>query len=229
MNIPTVTREQMSEVDEVVPGRYGINISRMMENAGYQIADFVRQNFNDRRKIMVYAGTGNNGGDALVAARRLHNWGYRVYVTVAGDLDGIRQEELEILDELGVDIFNANEKVPQPDVALDGLIGYNLDGDLRPPFDRLVEVVNDADDIVSIDNPTGMNVDTGDTATHSVDADYVVTLALPFPALEEIKAEVWVADISIPPRVFRKFDVDAKHIFDQSSLVKMDKEDLDSF
>ncbi|MDY6768780.1 MAG: NAD(P)H-hydrate epimerase [Candidatus Nanohaloarchaea archaeon] len=77
---------------------------RIMRNAGYQVADFIRQE-PDPGTVHVYAGTGNNGGDGLVAVRRLHLWGYDVSVVLASrDLDGIRAEELDILEMLDVPV-----------------------------------------------------------------------------------------------------------------------------
>lgn len=70
-----VSKEQMARIDEKVPEKYGIKISRMMENAGYQISEFIRSEIGVCG-IAVYAGKGNDGGDALAAARRLHLWGF---------------------------------------------------------------------------------------------------------------------------------------------------------
>lgn len=221
MDVPAVTREQMAEIDRAVPGEYGITISRMMENAGYQVADFVRKEI-DPEGVTVYAGKGNNGGDALAAARRLHLWNYSVEVVLATrDLDGIRKEELEILEELGVEIHEG-EPGQVYGVALDGLIGYNLEGDPRPPFDSMIEQVNRHGTVVSIDLPSGVDADTGEALEPAVDADCIVTLALPLEGLEALDAEVYVADISIPPEVYDRFGIDARELFSDGSTVRTD-------
>jgi len=216
----SVSREQMAEVDEIVPEKYGITISRMMENAGYQIADFVRQNYSKEEKVALYAGKGNNGGDALAAARRLHLWNFEVeVVVVTEDLDGIRKEELEILRELDVPI----NKVPvEADVVVDGLIGYNLNGDPRSPFDTLVEAINRVEaDVVSIDVPTGVDANSGKGFDPHVEADTVITLAFPKKGLEEIDAEIYVADISIPDEVYERFGVEVDGYFEEKSLIRL--------
>ena len=85
----------------------------------------------DEDQVFLYAGKGNNGGDALAAARGLHLWGYEVEVVLAtGELDGIRKEEMEILEEIGVKI-SLEESEIEGSTAIEGLIGYNLKGDQR--------------------------------------------------------------------------------------------------
>ncbi|MFB6144551.1 MAG: NAD(P)H-hydrate epimerase [Candidatus Nanohaloarchaea archaeon] len=214
-----VSKEQMARIDEKVPEKYGISISRMMENAAYQIADFLRKEI-DSSGVTVYAGKGNNGGDALAAARRLHLWGFEVEVILATrELDGVRKEELEILEELGVEINLESAENEYP-VALEGLIGYNLNGDPRPPFESIIEEVNDYETVVSIDLPTGLDADTGEKALPAVEADYTVTLAMPKKGMnKQNSGEIWVADISIPPEAYEEFGFSGD-IFGRRSLVE---------
>lgn len=216
-----VSKDQMVEVDRIAPENYGLTISRMMENAGYQIADFIRQKYSRSSKIAFYAGKGNNGGDALVAARRLFSWGFDVEVVLRSDLDGIRKEEEEILKKLGIDfVENANS----PDVVVDGLIGYNLKGDPRPPFDEMIEEMNGLGaELISIDVPSGFDLETEDLLAPAVRADKVLTLAAPFSALNSLDSEIWLVDISIPEQVYREanVDIDPGELFSEDSFVKV--------
>lgn len=210
----------MQEIDELVPEKYGITTSRLMENAGLRIAEFIRQETAEKH-ITVYAGKGNNGGDALVAARRLHLWNYKVEVVLASnDLDGIREEELEILENLGVEI---NQKSSQNNysLALDGLLGYSISGDPKPPYDSIAEEINRFETVVSVDLPTGLEPDTGERFNPCIRPDYTVTLGMPLEGMSnENSGEIWVADISIPAEVYGD---DKYSIFNQSSLVKLKK------
>ena len=83
-NIPYLTTEQMVEVDRVIIEAYKIELIQMMENAGRNLAHLARARFlggkPTAKTVVVLAGTGGNGGGALVCARRLHNWGARVQV-----------------------------------------------------------------------------------------------------------------------------------------------------
>ncbi len=219
--VQKVSRDEMAEIDEKVPEKYGITIYRMMENAGYQIAEFIRREI-DPEGITVYAGKGNNGGDALAAARRLYLWGYEVEVVLAAeDLDGIREDELEILRNLEISVTKESSE-RNYDVALEGLIGYNLNGDPRPPFDSMVEEINKVDRVISIDIPTGIDADTGEGFEPFVEADYTVTLAMPKKGMNQSNSgEIWVADISIPPEAYREYGFSGD-IFEDKSLVKAD-------
>ena len=86
--------EQMKELDRKTIEDYGITETRLMENAGLRIAEFLRENFPEKN-FTFYTGKGNNGGDALVAARRLNNWNREVEVVLAyKDLEGIRKQEM---------------------------------------------------------------------------------------------------------------------------------------
>jgi NAD(P)H-hydrate epimerase len=220
----TVSSEEMAEIDEKVPEKYGITVSRMMENAGYQIADFIRKKI-DPDGLTIYAGKGNNGGDALAAARRLHLWNYNLEVVLATDqLDGIREEELEILENLGVEI-NLEESRRDFRVALEGLIGYNLNGKPRPPFDSMIEQINSTERVVSIDIPTGIFADTGEKTDPSVEPDYTLTLAMPKKGMnQQNSGEIWAADISIPAEAYREYGFEGD-IFEEKSLVKLSQDD----
>jgi NAD(P)H-hydrate epimerase len=215
-----VSKEEMAEIDNNVPEKYGITISRLMENAGYQIAEFVRSEV-EPEGVTVYAGKGNNGGDALVAARRLHLWDYDVEVVLASrDLDGIRAEELEILENLDVDIRMESSENGYK-VALEGLIGYNLKGDPRPPFDSMIEEINNFETVVGIDIPTGVDANTGELAEPAVKADYTVTLAMPKRGMNQANSgEIWVADISIPSEAYRELGFEPD-LFSKGSLEKL--------
>lgn len=215
-----VSKEEMEEIDMKVPEKYGITISRMMQNAGYQIAHFVRKNI-DEEKITVYAGKRNNGGDALAAARRLELWNHEVELVLATeDLDGIRKEELKILENLGVELNLESSETDHP-VALEGLIGYNLKGDPRPPFDSMIDEINQHETVISIDIASGLDADTGEKSEPCVRPKFTVTLAAPFEEMsEENSGKVFVADIGVPPEAFEEFGFTGD-FFGERSLVQL--------
>ena len=215
------SKEQMEEIDRIAPKKYGLTISRMMENAAYHIADYIRQNFDQDQTITVYAGKGNNGGDALAAARRLHNWGFEVKLRIESELDGIRKEEFEILRKLGIEPVS---EVENSDVVLDGMIGYNLDGEPRTPFDSMIREINKLETyVVSIDVPSGFDLDNGEFLDPSVTPDAVLTLAAPFQGLKHLDIDHQLIDISIPAEVYTEADVeiDPSKVFAHSSRVKL--------
>ena len=76
--IPYLTTKQIIEVDQLMVEKYHIDLIQMMENAGRNLAHLARTRFLtgdlEQKRVKVLAGTGRNGGGALVCARRLHNW-----------------------------------------------------------------------------------------------------------------------------------------------------------
>ncbi len=78
MSFPTVSAEQMREVDRMMVEDLGIQLLQMMENAGRALAHRARVMLGGEavgRRVTVLAGSGGNGGGGLVAGRRLALWG----------------------------------------------------------------------------------------------------------------------------------------------------------
>src|SRR5690606_20565759 len=97
---------------------YGIPSLILMEHAGLAVARRSWQQLvgTRSRKAVVFAGTGNNGGDGLVAARLLTNWGARVRVFLAGDPRRASAEtatQLAIVRELGIDVVPLGDNTRQ--------------------------------------------------------------------------------------------------------------------
>ncbi len=137
MKLPTVTADQMRQVDRWMTETYQIGLIQMMEHAGRHLAALARVRFlhgNPKgKRVLVLAGSGGNGGGGLAAARWLHNWGAHVEVRLTRpDLDpgSAPGRQMEILRRLGVPIAPAEalKQLPAADVILDAVIGYGLQG-----------------------------------------------------------------------------------------------------
>ena len=130
-NIPYLTTDQMIEVDRTMMVDYGIVLIQMMENAGRNLAHLARVRFLDGnpadRHVVVLAGTGGNGGGALVCARRLHSWGARVDVFLTAhvkELTPVTGHQLNILRRMGVSIHPTDQLAKQgtSELIIDGLL-----------------------------------------------------------------------------------------------------------
>jgi NAD(P)H-hydrate epimerase len=142
-------------------------------------------------------------------------------VLASEDLGGIREEELEILKDLGVEINLETSETDHP-VAVEGLIGYRLKGDPRPPFNRMIKEINEYETVVSVDIASGLDPDTGEEAEPCVRPDFTVTLAAPFEGMaEENSGRVFIADIGVPPEAFERFGFTGD-FFSERSLVEVD-------
>lgn len=116
---------------------FKIDLVQMMENAGRNLADLARARFLNGdpqgRKVTVLAGTGGNGGGSLVCARWLHNRGALVTVFAARpghEFTPVPARQLEILRRMQVDVSQAGglDSAERPELIIDGVIGYSLQG-----------------------------------------------------------------------------------------------------
>jgi len=238
--ITYLTTDQMIEVDRAMIEDYGIELIQMMENAGRNLAHLARARFLDNdplgKKVVLLAGTGGNGGGALVCARRLFNYGAHVYVVVTKSDDKfapIPAHQLNILRRMAVPITSATtlgeNRFNDLDLVIDGIIGYSLKGAPRGAAAEMIRWANDLDTpILALDAPSGIDTTTGTVYNPSINATATMTLALPKAGLasEGVEArvgELYLADISVPPGLYAEsaLAVDIGPIFAGSDLVRL--------
>ena len=233
-----LTTEQMIEVDRLMTDVLKIELMQMMENAGRNLARLSIKRFlkdPGSKKVVVMAGTGGNGGGAMVAARRLHQWGADVSVlTTKPDekYSGVPGHQLAILRRLEVDVDHSSlpNDSTSPDLILDGVIGYSLNGDPRGRSADLISWGNSlASPILSLDVPSGLDSTSGVPRTPAVVAAATMTLALPKAGLKSNEAksilgELFVADIGVPDWVYRQigFQREMGSLFRQDDFVKVE-------
>ena len=110
--VPSITTEQMREVDRLMVEEYGIVLLQMMENAGRNLARLAATLAAESRdrSVLVLAGKGNNGGGGMVAARHLSNMGGRVCVILpvaVRELVDVPAHQASILQRMGVELLEA--------------------------------------------------------------------------------------------------------------------------
>lgn len=94
------TAAEMSAIDRATSQQYGVDSLTLMENAGAAVADFAREQWPTANRITVVCGKGNNGGDGLAAARRLHTAGKVVEVLLLGSRRELKSDAVSMLDRL---------------------------------------------------------------------------------------------------------------------------------
>jgi ADP-dependent NAD(P)H-hydrate dehydratase / NAD(P)H-hydrate epimerase len=141
----------------------GIPTSDLMENAGSAVAEFVKTTFPKAKKILVFCGPGNNGGDGFVAARLLtEHHKVTVIPLLTEKLSPLARATYEKLTRTTATIVkdpaNLATLIKDADVLIDGLLGIGLSGELREPFTTVVKAINAARHpaVVSIDVPSGL-------------------------------------------------------------------------
>lgn len=216
--IPYLTTAQMIEVDRLMVDVYGIQLIQMMENAGRHLAALARDRFLDgdpkNKQVVVLAGSGGNGGGALASARNLHNWGTRVEVFMTrpvSELTGVVSQQASILQALDIELHTANDLNNDlaPDLIIDGIIGYNLQGPPRGSASEMIRWANNLDKpVLSLDVPSGLEASSGKMHSPAIRAKATMTLALPKTGLksppDEIVGELYLADIGVPPGLYEQ-------------------------
>ncbi len=229
--IPTVTagdvawlsEADMVEVDRVMVDDLHIELIQMMENAGRNLARLTSDLFSPASAVVV-AGSGGNGGGGLVAARHLANHGVRVSVVLATTADRLRPvpaHQFDIIERMGIPVIDA---MVQADVVVDAAIGYALSGNPRGRAAEMIVAMNAVSaPVLSLDNPSGLDVTSGEAMTPCVHADATMTLAAPklgLRAAPEV-GRLFVADISVPASVYGSLGVGAAPDFSTSWLLEV--------
>src|SRR5829696_6480189 len=157
--VPVLTAAEMRAWDEQAINAYAIPERVLMESAGRAAATVVQRLYPTGRVVAV-AGSGNNGGDALVAARTLWMWGRDVDVVYVGK--GLLDEALlhgwELYPRQAADAF------PGAAVLIDGLLGTGASGPPTGAYADAIAAMNAAGSpIVALDGPSGVDLTTGAT------------------------------------------------------------------
>jgi NAD(P)H-hydrate epimerase len=225
--VPSLTTEQMREVDRIAVEDFNLGILQMMENAGRNLAQFIISYFEHRPiHVAILAGPGGNGGGGLCCARHLHNHGFPVSLLLSksvGSLGYAARSQQKILEEAGVHASNDDQfenVLAQADVVIDALIGYSLHGAPRGLASELIEMCNRmADKVISLDIPSGVDSTSGEKPGVAIQADAILTLALPKKGLSTIDGDIYLADIGIPPEVYSQLGIELGTIFNGRYVV----------
>ncbi|AUX09974.1 ADP-dependent NAD(P)H-hydrate dehydratase [Halalkaliarchaeum desulfuricum] len=203
-----ITSRRMAAVDANAEA-LGVPRKQLMESSGNAIARVVRGLVDPGASVALVCGRGNNGGDALVAARFLQE--YETAVHLLGRPETITTQIARenwgalVASELEAAVVQDSRAFEpgDPDLVVDAILGTGVTGALREPERSVVELLGDLEaPVLSVDVPTGIDPDTGDrlggTDGVAIDADHVVTFHDRKPGLGSLDAEVTVADIGIP-------------------------------
>lgn len=222
--VSAVTAEEMRAVDRVAVKEIGLELLMMMENAGRNLATAVRGTASGDDPVVVLAGSGGNGGGGLACARHLANHGTPVSVVLdrpAGQLTGAAATQYAVLDAMDVPVTVGPGGCPASGVAVDALVGYSLSGPLRGTAAEMVKRLGDDTVVVSLDVPTGRDATTGEQPGVAVEADAVVTLALPKTGLAGLECRLRLADIAIPRVVYERLGITYEGVFVGEYLVEL--------
>jgi NAD(P)H-hydrate epimerase len=230
--IPVLSTSQMVEVDRLMMEEYQITLLQMMENAGRSLAELARKKLGETaagRSITILCGAGNNGGGGMVAARHLHNWGAAISPVLAFEADHLKEvpaHQWLILKKMGLALHEQPE-LENADLIIDALIGYGLRGDPRQTVAEWINRANRAGrPILALDAPSGLDATSGTPGNPCIKAAATLTLALPKSGLLSPRAvdyigELYLADISVPPGLYREINLDVPNLFAKDPILRI--------
>jgi ADP-dependent NAD(P)H-hydrate dehydratase / NAD(P)H-hydrate epimerase len=173
------------ELDRLSQTTYGIDSYRLMTRAGEAIAEAVVRRFPAAlaNGVVVVTGKGNNGGDGLVAARKLRADGVDTRVSLLTRAAELRGDAARACADYvaagGVLREGADERAlagPPPGVVVDAIFGTGLNAEIEGPTRAVVEAVNrGAVPVVAVDIASGVNADTGAIMGAAIKATVTVT------------------------------------------------------
>jgi len=208
-----VTAEEMRVIDRRTIEGYSIPGTVLMERAGLVVASRIKEAFSPR-KVIIIAGSGNNGGDGLVVARNLYNegWDVKVFLTVKPeDLKGDALLQYRIAVKFGLKIYPINEfltnyssLITRHCILVDALFGTGLSKNVTGALSEVISYLNRSNvPIFSVDIPSGISSDNGQIMGEAVRADYTVTFGLPkrghllYPGAQH-SGKLFIEDIGFP-------------------------------
>ena len=189
-----VTAAEMREIDRVTSERFGVPSLMLMENAGTAVAEFVLSRYPSAKRVGVICGKGNNGGDGFVVARKLHESGKEVGITLLANISELKGDAAQMFAKLPVTAIPVGSKdelnrgsasdVFKASILIDAILGTGF----RPPVSGLyaeaIAALNaSAASVVSVDIPSGADADVMGEQTGAVArSDAIVTFTAPRPA-----------------------------------------------
>lgn len=219
-----LTAAQMGEVDRLTTERYSIPSILLMENAGRSIVEELAKacpGLNHKR-IMIFCGRGNNGGDGFVAARYLALRGAQPQILLFSSPEKLKGDALvnwKIVNAMNLPIQimptlasakSFLRKSSSPDVIVDALFGTGLSKPIGPDFRPMVEWINNASSsafVAAVDIPSGLMADSALVPGPAVHAHLTVTfsalkLAHVVPPAADIMGNVVLVAIGSPQALF---------------------------
>jgi hydroxyethylthiazole kinase-like uncharacterized protein yjeF len=195
---PLYTAAEMRAAEE----KYDGPTLDLMERAGTAAAETLLNRYPEPRTFSVWCGTGSNGGDGFVVARKLREAGRSVEIRLLGDeakVKGDAAESLARAREAGLDLTDGGGG----EVVVDALFGTGFSGKPRPQAARAIEELNALGaPVVAIDVPSGVDASTGEMSGPAIQAELTVTFHGPKVGLVVAPGrfqagEVMVADIGL--------------------------------
>ena len=212
--------EDVRRIDQIAVEQFRMSSLVLMENAGRGAADRIRTLMPRSKRATILCGTGNNGGDGLVVARHLLWHGWKVSTVMLGPREKLSPDcaaNLQILECCDAEIHwrstsdrDWDSDLLAIDLVVDAMLGTGSRGDPRPPLLQAIQTFHTARCVrISIDQPTGLNAESGQVSETCFQADHTLTFVARKPGLvapqRSVFGQLHVLPIGIPAAILQQF------------------------
>ncbi|OMJ75363.1 hypothetical protein SteCoe_25519 [Stentor coeruleus] len=217
-----LSQEVSRLVDERLMSELGFSIDQLMELAGLSVAESITKEFPPC-KVLVVCGPGNNGGDGLVAARHLKHFGY--LPTVFYPKSTTNQLYLRLITQcntLTIPVINSTPFYTEFDLIVDGIFGFSFKGDIRAPFDGIIrDIKNSQKPLVSIDIPSGWDVEQGNVTGFGLEPQMLISLTAAKQCAQFFKGIHYIGGRFVPPSLAQEFNFEVPPYSGSNQSIKI--------
>lgn len=186
---------------------------QLMERAGLAAAEIARDiSGGNGKAVLIFAGPGNNGGDAFVLARHLKQWWFNVTVVFAAEekkLSADAGAALHAWRAAGGNVLPSPPAVGDWGLAVDGIFGIGLERDVSGQYAEWITAINDCGaPVFALDVPSGLQSDTGRVMGCAARAAHTVTFIALKPGLLTLDGpdrcgQIHVRTLGLDPEALR--------------------------
>ncbi|GMM38345.1 NADHX epimerase [Saccharomycopsis crataegensis] len=239
MSLRVLGAKAAASLDKELMSTQGFSLDQLMELAGLSVAQAVYKTYPPKsyKKVLILSGPGNNGGDGLVAARHLKLMGY--HPSVFYFIKSAKFEKLEIqLHSFGIPLYLSTDSqdvvgdikrlVMSHDSIIDALFGFSFRPPLRDPYNQVIKgLIASGKPVISVDMPTGWDVDEGPRAAaipqdEVLEPSVLVSLTAPKPASVYFKGKYhYLGGRFISEAIAQKYNFDVPQYPDLDQVVRL--------
>ncbi|KAI0333666.1 YjeF N-terminal domain-like protein [Cubamyces sp. BRFM 1775] len=228
------------QIDEELMSAAGaFSLDQLMELAGLACAQALAAVYNKEKypRVLVCCGPGNQGGDGLVAARHLGMFGYKptIWMPKPGSKDIYKRLQQQCTNmriptlEPSQDTQSLRSALSSSDVILDAIFGFSFKPPVRAPFDAALPLIAQSGlPIVSVDVPSGWNVDEGKVDDIALDPDVLISLTAPKEGVRQFKGRHFLGGRFVPRPLEEKFQLNLPEYPGVSQIVELPRADESS-
>ena len=239
-----VYTEKINEMDKKVVSDFGVDSQILMENAAISVVNFLFKEFKslEDKKILIFCGGGNNGGDGFAIARKLHSLKSKVKVILLKsekDLKGDAKINFERIKKFGImildsiDLIKIKEEIENCEIIIDAIFGTGLKREIEGEIKEVINLINNSNRyILSVDIPSGINGDNGLEMGISVKAKTTITFGLPkignllLPGFDRC-GKLFLSYISYPNKIYEDIKIETNDpLFLPERKKKLHKKDF---